>query len=52
MNLGGDQSNWYSVRFTEVPSSAETVYIYTVQSVQDDISHWLDIMVEKRPELL
>jgi hypothetical protein len=27
MNLGGDQSNWYSVRFTEVPSSAETVYI-------------------------
>ena len=52
MRLEKDQSSWYSVRVTEVPSSSETMYILTIQSVQDDMNHWLDVLVEKRPELL
>jgi len=51
MRLGKDQCSWYSVRFTEVPSSSEPVYIYTIQSVQGKLNHWLDIFAEKHPEL-
>lgn len=52
MMLGKETSSWYSLRVTDVPSSPETVYILTIQSVQEDMNRWLDIMVEKRPELL
>ena len=51
MRLEKDQSNWYSARFTEVPSSSEPVYILTIQSVQENLNRWLNLFVEEHPEM-
>ncbi len=52
MHLEPDQSRWYSVRVTQAACFSETAYIYTIQSVQDDMSQWMDLLAVKRPELL
>ena len=52
MHLETDQSSWYSVRVTEISGFSETSYIYTIQSVQDELNQWLDLLVEQHPELL
>ena len=51
MRLEKDQSNWYSARFTEVPSSSEPVYILTIQSVQENLNRWLNLFAEEHPEM-
>jgi len=52
MRLEKDRSGWYSARVTEVPSSSETVYLLTIQNVQQELTHWLDLFVEEHPEML
>lgn len=52
MSLEKDKGGWYSVRFTEIPASSETVYLLTIQSVQHELNHWLDLFVAEHPELL
>ncbi len=51
MRLEKNQSNWYSARFTEVPSSSEPVYILTIQSVQENLNRWLNLFAEEHPEM-
>jgi len=52
MKLGNDKNGWYSVRFTELPASSETVYLLTMQSVQQELNHWLDTFIAEHPEML
>ena len=52
MHLEKDQSKWYSVRVTQIYCFSETAYIYTIQSVQDDLNHWLDLFDAEHPETL
>jgi len=54
MKLGrpDQKSRWYSARVTQIPSSTEPTFMLTVQSIQENLEHRIDQMVEEHPELL
>ena len=52
MRLEKDRPGWYSARVTLVKSLSERAYMLTVQNVQDNMNHWIDILIDEHPEML
>ena len=52
MRLGTENNSWYSVRITESLASSEKVYLLTIQNVQQELNHWLDLFAEEHPGML
>ena len=52
MRLEREQSQWYTARITQVPMTAETVFMLTIQSIQGYLNRWLDAVIEEHPEML
>jgi hypothetical protein len=52
MRLGKDRSGWYSARVTQINTLSEAAFMLTVQNIQDNMNHWIDILIEEHPEML
>ena len=52
MRLEKDRPGWYSVRVTQIKSLSEVAYMLTVQNIQDNMNHWIDILIDEHPEML
>lgn len=52
MQWKDDASKWHTVRVTQIPASAEKAYLLTIQSVQGEGTHWLDVIAREHPEML
>ena len=52
MRLGKDRTGWYSARVTQIKTLSETAFMLTVQNIQDNMNHWIDILIEEHPEML
>ena len=52
MRLGKEQNRWYTVRVTQVPSNSETVFMLTVQNIQGNLNHQIDVMAAEHPDFL
>lgn len=52
MQLAKEGYRWYSARVTQVGAQSEAAYVLTVQSIQNNLSHWIDTLIEEHPEML
>jgi EAL domain-containing protein (putative c-di-GMP-specific phosphodiesterase class I) len=52
MRLGKDKPGWYSARVTQIKTLSEAAFMLTVQNIQDNMNHWIDILIEEHPEML
>ena len=52
MRLEKEQNRWYTVRVTQVPSNSETVFMLTVQNIQGNLNHQIDVMAAEHPDFL
>jgi hypothetical protein len=52
MRLGKDRTGWYSARVTQIKTLSETAFMLTVQNIQDNMNHWIDILIDEHPEML
>ena len=37
---------------TQIKSLSEVAYMLTVQNIQDNMNHWIDILIDEHPEML
>ena len=52
MRLEKEQNRWHTVRVTQVPSNSETVFMLTVQNIQGNLNHQIDVMAAEHPDFL
>ena len=52
MRWGEETHNWHTARVTEITTYSETAYLLTIQSVQGNGKHMLDVVANEHPELL
>ena len=52
MRLQKGSSAWYTARVTQIPTFSEKVHMLTIQSIQGNVSQWLDMFVVEHPDLL
>lgn len=52
MRWGEESHNWHTARVTEITTYSETAYLLTIQSVQGNGKHMLDVVANEHPELL
>ena len=52
MRWGKETHNWHTARVTEITTYSETAYLLTIQSVQGNGKHMLDVVANEHPELL
>ena len=52
MRLEKEQNRWYTVRVTQVPLNSETVFMLTVQNIQGNLNHQIDVMAAEHPDFL
>lgn len=52
MRLEKGSSSWYTARVTQIPTFSEKVHMLTIQSIQGNVSQWLDMFVDEHPDLL
>ena len=52
MRLGKERTGWYSARVTQIKTLSETAFMLTVQNIQDNMNHWIDILIDEHPEML
>ncbi len=52
MRWGEETHNWHTARVTEITTYSETAYLLTIQCVQGNGKHMLDVVADEHPELL